>query len=350
VQRTGTALCTGCHTSVRQELSKTVVHEPVRKGECVSCHKPHSANNPKGLVKTGSDLCFTCHQELKKLQKATSVHPPFAGGDCTTCHSPHAADKPNLLVDDAGSLCRTCHDPGDANLQRAHHSFPAQSLNCVSCHNPHGSTQAHLIRSKPHAVFSGCARCHEATGPKPQALQASVPDLCYRCHSTVRASVQQQGVHKALQQPKACVICHNPHSADESGLIKGGDERAVCLSCHKAIKDQAQRSVSIHPLKAGGGRCTICHSPHQSGNAHLLKAADVNAVCGKCHEGHAQFGHPVGSNVIDPRTGAGLTCLSCHDPHGTQQRMTLRLDPQRALCVECHEGNDAMNARKGGGS
>jgi predicted CXXCH cytochrome family protein len=295
------------------------------------------------LRKSGEELCFTCHKDLQKLAKASSVHPPFAGGDCGTCHAAHASDRPSLLVKDANALCRDCHNPADAALSRAHKGLPAASLDCTSCHNPHGSEQPHLIRSKPHEVFSGCARCHEAGGPKPQALQAKPPELCYRCHSAVRAAAQKPDAHKALQQ--GCTACHNPHAADEPGLIKGNDERAVCLGCHKAMQERMSKAVSVHPVTANGGRCTSCHAPHQSGRPHLLKG-DVNAVCSQCHKGHAQFGHPIGSNVTDPRTGEGMTCLSCHDPHASQFRMILRADPQRALCIECHESGDAMTAAR----
>ncbi|MGN6187095.1 MAG: cytochrome c3 family protein [Thermoanaerobaculia bacterium] len=108
-------------------------------------------------------------------------------------------------------------------------------------------------------------------------------------------------------------------------------------------------AVSIHPVKAGGGRCTICHEPHNSKSPKLLRG-DVNSVCGSCHKGHSQFGHPVGSNVMDPRTGKGMTCLSCHFTHASQQRALLRADSQRALCIECHEATDAMKAVGAGGA
>jgi predicted CXXCH cytochrome family protein len=279
---------------------------------------------------------------MKALKKGVSVHAPFDSGDCDTCHLPHAGDNAKLLVDKPDALCRNCHDPSSASLSAAHKGFPPSSLHCTSCHNPHGSQQPHLIRSSPHAVFSGCARCHEAKGPKPQALQASQPELCYRCHASIKTLAQKPDAHKALAS--GCTTCHTPHAADEKGLIKT-DEHTVCLSCHKKIKEQMATSVSVHPIKAGGGRCTICHEPHQSPNAHLLKG-NINAVCSKCHTGHAQFGHPIGSNVIDPRTKEPLTCISCHDPHGTQQRMTLRADPQRALCMECHASGEDMSAKK----
>ena len=163
----------------------------------------------------------------------------------------------------------------------------------------------------------------------------------------MKTAAQKPGAHKALEQ--GCTTCHNPHTADDRGLIKGNSERAICLSCHSAIKNQMAKAVSIHPVKANGGRCTSCHEPHQSGKAHLLKG-DITAVCSGCHKGHAQFGHPIGSNIIDPRTSEPITCLSCHSPHASQNRMILRADPQRALCVECHASGDSMEAiKKSGG-
>jgi len=340
VAREGMSVCTSCHATIAKELVKATVHEPVRKGECVSCHSPHTADNKQALKKSGDELCFTCHESLKALKKAASVHAPFASGDCDTCHLAHASDADNLLKEKAGALCRNCHNPADAALANAHKHFPAASLDCVSCHNPHGSDNAKLIRSKPHAVFSSCARCHDTAGPKPQALLAKTPtELCTRCHAPIRALAQKPGAHKALES--GCVTCHSPHTADEPGLIKGNNERDVCLSCHKAIGEQMRKSVSIHPMKAGGGRCTICHEPHQSNQQSLLKG-NIEAVCSKCHKGHAQFGHAVGSSVVDPRNGNPMTCLSCHSPHGSQHRMILRKDPQRALCVDCHASSEAM--------
>jgi len=135
------------------------------------------------------------------------------------------------------------------------------------------------------------------------------------------------------------MTCHTPHASDRPGLV-AGDARAVCLKCHQPIKDLIAHSVSTHPAKAGG--CSICHDPHQSGNPSLLRAKGTE-VCAKCHKGHAQFGHPMGGGVTDPRTGKEMTCLSCHDPHGTQFKMTLRGDPQRGLCVSCHSAGEEQH-------
>jgi predicted CXXCH cytochrome family protein len=326
-------LCTSCHESIAKDLAAKSVHPPVKDGSCAKCHDAHAGDLKKGLVKAGGDLCFPCHAPEKALLKARVQHAPFAKGDCGKCHDPHASNTAAQLRAPAAELCRKCHDLAAAKTAQAHKSFPMAGADCVSCHNPHASEQPGLVRNKPHAVLNTCARCHNVAGGKPRDLVAKTTDLCFRCHGSVRVAAQKPGAHKALQQ--GCVACHTPHAADARGLPKGS-ERENCLSCHSQKKQQAARSRSVHPLKVENGRCSICHAGHVSEFGALLKAAPEN-LCKDCHKSHSDFAHPFGPGVVDPRTGRTLTCLSCHDPHGTAYPAILVDNPQRALCVQCHK-------------
>jgi predicted CXXCH cytochrome family protein len=102
-------------------------------------------------------------------------------------------------------------------------------------------------------------------------------------------------------------------------------------------------AYSKHPATADGGRCTACHAPHESDQRPLLKAARAD-LCKECHKSHSQFAHPYGPNVLDPRTGQPMTCLSCHNPHATQYVSLTVASPSRALCVQCH--NDTPELEK----
>ena len=114
-------------------------------------------------------------------------------------------------------------------------------------------------------------------------------------------------------------------------------ERQVCLSCHTDLRDALQSAVSTHPLEAADGRCTGCHTPHDPAAAPLLREKRSD-LCESCHQDHARFAHPMGPNVADPRRpGETVSCLSCHDPHASDQPMMLILEPDRALCVDCHD-------------
>ncbi len=57
----GNKLCAGCHEASSIAGGK-VVHLPVKKGECLSCHDPH-ASDAKALARApGNALCAGCHK------------------------------------------------------------------------------------------------------------------------------------------------------------------------------------------------------------------------------------------------------------------------------------------------
>jgi predicted CXXCH cytochrome family protein len=94
-----------------------------------------------------------------------------------------------------------------------------------------------------------------------------------------------------------------------------------------------------------GGKCSICHVGHLSSEKSLL-ARPPAKLCSSCHGGHEQFSHPVGGNVMDPRNGQPMTCLSCHNPHGTGQKSLLLANPARELCVSCHGSDNKVGKKR----
>jgi predicted CXXCH cytochrome family protein len=67
----------------------------------------------------------------------------------------------------------------------------------------------------------------------------------------------------------------------------------------------------------------------------MLKG-DGNTSCTSCHESQGTFTHPVGEGILDHRNRQIITCLTCHDPKGTDYENNLRLDQNKELCVQCH--------------
>ncbi|RKZ14125.1 hypothetical protein DRQ53_12325, partial [bacterium] len=51
--------CTSCHEM--EQADAKVRHEPFRKGDCESCHKPHGMVGVLRLKEIGALLCATCH-------------------------------------------------------------------------------------------------------------------------------------------------------------------------------------------------------------------------------------------------------------------------------------------------
>jgi predicted CXXCH cytochrome family protein len=123
-----------------------------------------------------------------------------------------------------------------------------------------------------------------------------------------------KGIHPPVAAGER-TACHTPHASEVKELIRG-KERGICLSCHTNVEQRFKTAKAYHPEQAAEGRCTACHNPHSSDQPTLL-AGDALKLCGTCHATRASVCHPMGSGIIDPRNNQPVTCLSCHDPHGT---------------------------------
>jgi predicted CXXCH cytochrome family protein len=341
------ALCYACHAELIDSYQTGSVHTPVRQGQCVVCHQVHGSQNEHLLAQTGNDLCLSCHQEQSAQLGMTTRHEPFAEGDCTDCHAPHNSPNEAQLASPAESLCRLCHPPATPELIQAHQGIPVETSRCTGCHDPHAAQGSELLLPFTHEPFrdGSCDLCHMTESESPILPRATGARLCGACHN----SVPRQGesfVHAPVAQGN-CEACHQPHATRNDALL-AADLRTTCTSCHADIEQRAASSRTVHPLfdltsgQPGGQAvasghkqgCLACHDPHSSTEENLLAGGGIRR-CLSCHE-TMRHGHPLGEDRIDPRTKKGITCVTCHDPHGTDYPMQLRADQSRGLCLECH--------------
>jgi len=336
------ALCYTCHAAVIDGFQQGSVHTPVREGQCGSCHQVHGSDNEHLLPRTGNDLCLDCHKEHAAKQQLQTTHLPFVDGECTDCHAAHNSPNPNQLAAPAEALCRLCHQPASAELVQAHHGIGIDGTRCTSCHDAHAAADSELFLPVAHQPFrdGDCDLCHLTDSETPALPRATGARLCGTCHSDVPRGTDTS-VHQPVGQGN-CEACHVPHASRHAGLLQG-EQRGTCLACHEDIAKRASESRSVHPVKAEDKSCLACHDPHSSSEEKLLAGGGIRR-CLACHE-TMRHGHPLGEDRIDPRTGRGITCVTCHDPHGTDFPMQLRGDQSRGLCLECHE----LDAKKHGG-
>ena len=88
----------------------------------------------------------------------------------------------------------------------------------------------------------------------------------------------------------------------------------------------------------------MCHDPHLAAVSGEPDAPREEA-CLACHSYSEHGDHPVGPEVIDPRTGGAMRCVSCHAPHGSGFAKFLTDDPGGRLCVDCH--TDKLRQKRG---
>ncbi len=374
-------LTAGCHQAISAMKAQ---HEPVKGGECLSCHVKQSANHPtpgaKGfkLTATGAALCSQCHDPFGKK---TVVHAPVKEGDCTSCHNPHGADGRYLInaSDDQTGLCMSCHD--SAMIKQKYMHGPAAVGACTKCHDPHESNTKGLIRGTVresclgcHTDFAAsfktaqvvhppvqkdpCTLCHDPHGSAiPFMLAKKMPDLCIGCHSGLAKKLEAKVPHKPLLQDAGCGSCHSSHFAKAKGLLPF-DELTTCLSCHdkdnlgkpalRNIKKELAGKKYLHGPVAKG-ECKACHDPHGSDNFRMLKGAYPAAMyvpykegmydaCLGCHEknllrfadttiytnfrnGNRNL-HYV--HVVNSRKGR--SCRVCHDVHASDGQKLITKD------------------------
>jgi predicted CXXCH cytochrome family protein len=326
------ALCAKCHADEVAAYTAGSVHTPVREGSCVACHEVHGSANDGLLVEAGNALCFRCHEEKHAQTTLAIVHEPFVEGECSDCHEPHNSPHPDQLLGPANAMCSLCHGDGERLLE-AHADIPVEGTRCTSCHDAHASRSDGLLLPIVHEPFAdgSCEMCHATDGANPRLLRATGQRLCQVCHRDYPRT-KDDFVHAPIADGN-CGACHLPHASKTNGLLPAG-VRETCNACHADLEERARASKSAHPMSMEEGSCTACHQPHSSTQEHLLSAGAIR-TCLPCHETQ-RHGHPLGEDRIDPRTGKGITCVTCHDPHGTDYSMQLRGDQSRGLCLGCH--------------
>ncbi len=315
-------LCSSCHKEKwLQPGADMVVHQPIRQGKCMSCHDPHTSSD-RGLIKGKlADRCLECHKGLPKDFEYT--HKPFAKGNCSSCHLPHTADNYRLLKKKTNELCTGCHSK--KKLAGKHKGYPTPLEACLTCHNPHGSKRKALVRDYLHEPFdkNACDKCHGKEAPSAES--------CLSCHEDVKKETLSLHNHITDSGGNSCIQCHSPHAGDKPNLLKGRQVQ-ICRSCHEDTFRRHQDKLYIHPKAP---YCNECHNVHGSNQLAMLRG-DGNMICDRCHETQGKFTHPVGDKVKDPRTGQSMTCISCHLPMGTDYKYQLILSGEKDLCIQCH--------------
>ncbi|AFL75355.1 DmsE family decaheme c-type cytochrome [Thiocystis violascens] len=223
---------------------------------------------------------------------------------------------------------------------------------CIQCHehaNEHASMGEHLkaFRANPRTARQGevCESCH---GPGSKHAEDSLnPALiigftrdwgtpvakqntqCLTCHQGGERLHWVRSTHDI--NGLACSDCHSPMVKNSvSGALVRSSISETCYTCHQ--KERADFHKRSHmPLPEGKMTCVDCHNPHGSPTRPLLKGDTVNEVCYTCHaekRGPFLWEHaPVREN-----------CANCHVPHGSNNEKLL-VTPRPFLCQQCHDAS-----------
>lgn len=107
--------------------------------------------------------------------------------------------------------------------------------------------------------------------------------------------------------------CDACHQNTDDIFARAKVRKDICIDCHASV--QTQHAVMHGPVMHNV--CSLCHSPHQSVNEHLLRAAAPD-ICTQCHVASTLGSMP--PEHLEPKSN----CLACHSGHGGPDRNFLK--------------------------
>ena len=190
-----------------------------------------------------------------------------------------------------------------------------------------------------------------AAAPAKEAAPAATfvgADTCAACHDEVVKGFANNPHTKMVEMHGSNgVTCENCHGAGSEHVAGGGDVTKIfnpakasskdvdakCLSCHAGAHPNFDRS----PHAKAGVSCISCHNIHGTKDAEHLLRASQPTLCFQCHTDVK----PAFSMPFHHRVNEGLVkCTDCHDVHGTFGNNNIRSTAdQNMICTKCHMEN-----------
>jgi DmsE family decaheme c-type cytochrome len=225
---------------------------------------------------------------------------------------------------------------------------PVDRETCAVCHEetaeafskgPHGTGMAAM---DPGLLDRSCETCHGSAAahvedPSPENIQRKPEEsACLSCHAQARG-LMELSTPGHVRNGVSCLDCHaSGHEAPAAEPLLAGEPADMCGVCHR--KERADfRLPYAHREGDDPVTCLSCHDLHGSGRVGRLTQLHNGGVCIDCHTekaGPFVFPHP-------PREVDG--CIACHEPHGSVNPRQLKRRRVADLCLECHAGIPAFH-------
>jgi len=174
VKKQGSELCRQCHKDMMDKtFNKNRVHWPLLDNTgCLNCHSPHGAKQKMLLKGPLVSVCGACHADTIELQKLSIDNPknenlckPVKAGNCIVCHAPHSSDNELLMVKSSSvDLCSECHQwqthsthpIGEKIIDKRNKNL---TLDCYSCHRSCGTGNYPRMMHYEN-TYEMCVQCH----------------------------------------------------------------------------------------------------------------------------------------------------------------------------------------------
>jgi predicted CXXCH cytochrome family protein len=286
-QYVGSKACQSCHQEVYARWTKTAMANVVRDPKIhpdAFAADPATAPDEQKFSKDDVAFVYGSRWKQRYFKKAGDTYTPLPVqfNIATKKWSKyHVAD---------GTDWWTVHYPDPAGDNSARPTAPL----CDGCH----SVDFNIDTKKPVEWNVGCERCHG-----PGSAHVANP---------IAATILNPARQDFVQANDTCIQCHS-QGQPLSNPIKG-QYYDWPVGYHAGLLLSDFWKLEPHKL----GETTFTHFPD-----------------GTAHKNRMQGNDYVQSLMYN----RGVTCFSCHDPHGTENDAMLR-KPATEICSSCHSPNN----------
>ncbi|HEY3839979.1 MAG TPA: multiheme c-type cytochrome [Bryobacteraceae bacterium] len=373
-------------------LQAKLVLRPVTSGDISAYKLPSTTEMSVGLTTVGVGQAAYLEVDVNIAEPASDIN-----GVAWTLTSKPAGSNAAIGDDLLGSAV-PIYEPSDRLAYRvAGRASLRPDVNgvyvvsaTVATHSGPTATVAQTIIAANYIGISGCARCHNGSGP-PSMVQSwsgtlhsqiftseitgaagntTYASTCWGCHTVgydVNSTIPNGGFDKVMKQlnwtpPTSSV----PSNWTNMPTALQNVANIQCENCHGPGSEHANSGGTPYAISvpSGSGACNSCHDApthHIKGtewynSMHSVTTTDPagNASCVGCHTGPGFVGRMTGAKTIDTSYGA-INCQTCHEPHGqttpTNAAHLIRIDApvkladgtlvsnagEGALCMNCHQ-------------
>ena len=316
----------------------------------------------------------------------------YATGNCAHCHEEHASFQ-GVEPAPAGGPAPNTVFADSFNTSRTQNPYLETDNFCFYCHNEASGPQ--VINQDYSTNFGG-----GNSGEGPQSIMTAFNQASYHNLYDIWNFLSNDLVHSTWFTPRSnpCRSCHNSHLAKRNwdngqpgfpllstisipGLPNSLWGETEVMSTHTGYEAPFAFSLTREPAGIGDedgantpdyvGFCTSCHNPlntilSTTLNRELKKIDWVDT--GLTQDKHGSLARDGTDLFREPYLTAGalkinfmLSCLDCHEPHGSENVMLLRrringenlegivstIDAMSYVCKRCHTDDLAAAAGTG---
>lgn len=312
------------------ELSSSTRGNNYARGNCAHCHEQHGSidggepapvdgspsnfalftdTNPTSQT---TNFCFNCHQSLSSLQSGG-----ITNNDYSTTFGGQSSASTTSIYDAFNPSAGTAHDLTDVQTELVNSfSFASTDNPCGGCHNPHFAEKNNATGASYDPTKAAISRPGQRNNLPDAANNLWGDDTSERMQARATAD---GGTYRAPfyvgANPANTSTLHEPDGLSgsvgaSSPNVTGAntpDYVTFCLDCHSSAVagTNPARTIPAIPWTAGGA--TSQHGPANGGGSSA-----GNQIAPYTTDGSSVTGEATGTNFV-------LSCLDCHEPHGSQQ-------------------------------